>query len=113
MALRTAASATAYIQEEISSARLAVDELKNCIVRAVELVNSSKQKDHLYGVAGDILFIAPRALYKLENNINAAALACDKWDYEQLRQVIRPEKVEELERVLDGVRLNIPRRVGK
>lgn len=106
-------ASTAFIQEEISSARLAVDELKNCVVRAIALVNSSKKKDHLYGVAGDIILTAPRVLFKLEQSLSAAALACDKIDYENLRQVIHPDKVAELERVLEDIRLRIPRRVGK
>jgi hypothetical protein len=33
-------------------------------------------------------------------------------DYEELRQILRPEKVDELERVLDDIRINIPRRTG-
>lgn len=112
MANRTAASATAYIQEEISRARLAVDELKNSIVRAIELVNASAKKDHLYGVAGDIIFSAPQSLLKLERSLNAAALAIAKLDYEELRQTIRPDKVDELERILDDVRIKMPRRTG-
>jgi len=109
--LKTAASATAYIQEEISSARLAVDELKNYIVTAIDLVNASTKRDHLYGVAGDIISGAPRALYKLEKSINSAALALDKIDYEELRQTIHPDKVDELERILDDIRLRLPRRI--
>lgn len=112
MANRTAAAPTAFIQEELSRSRLAVDELKNCIVAAMNLVNASSKRDHLYGVAGDIISIAPRALLKLERSVNSAALAVSKLDYEELRQTIRPDKVDELERILDDVRLKLPRRVG-
>jgi hypothetical protein len=40
-------------------------------------------------------------------------MAINKIDYEELRQVIRPDKVDELEAILDEVRLNVPRRTGR
>lgn len=112
MISRTATSATAYVQEELSSARLSLDELKNNIAKAIALINSSAQKDNLYGVAGDIIFSTPRILLELERSLNAAAFGISKLDYEELRQVIRPDKVDELERILDDIRLKLPRRRG-
>lgn len=107
------ASATVYLQEEISDARLYCEELKRHIVRAIELVNASTHKDHLYAIAGDIVYGVPSLLSKLENALNASAMAVNKIDYEELRQILRPEKVDELERVLEEIRLTIPRRTGK
>lgn len=112
MAAKTATSATAYIQDELSTARLAVDELKNGIVKAINLVNASTKRDHIYGVAGDIITSIPQSLVKLEKALNTAALCVSKQDYEELRQTIRPDKVDELERILDDVRLKLPRRTG-
>jgi len=106
------ASATIYIQEELSDARLRCDELKNYIVRALDLVHASNQRDHLYAIAGDIIHAMPETLLKLERALQATALAVNKYDYEELRQILRPEKVDELERVLEEVRLKVPRRTG-
>ena len=105
------ASATIYIQEEISDARLRCDELKHLIVRAVDLVNASGQKEHFYGVAGDIIHAIPESLLKLERALEAAAMAINEIDNNELRQILRPGKVDELERVLDEIRVTIPRRV--
>jgi len=110
--MRRTASATIYIQEELSDARLRCDELKNYIVRAIDLVNASNQRDHLHAVAGDIIRAVPETLLKLERALQATALAVNKFDYEELRQTLRPEKVDELERVLEEVRIRIPRRTG-
>jgi len=107
------ASATIYLQEEVSNARLHCDELKNLAVRGLDLINASRQREHFYSVAGDIIHGVPQALMKLERSLNAAAMAVNKIDYEELRQVLRPEKVDELERVLDEVRMRIPRRTGR
>lgn len=107
------AGATIYLQEEVSNARLHCDELKNLAVRALDLINASQQREHFYSVAGDIIHGVPQALMKLERSLNAAAMAVNKIDYEELRQVLRPEKVDELERVLDEVRMRIPRRTGR
>ncbi len=80
------------------------------MVKALELVNSSSKRDHLYGIAGDIIISIPRALAELEQAINSAAFATSRLDNEELRQVLRPDKVDELERILDDIRLKLPRR---
>jgi hypothetical protein len=112
MATNHTAGATIYIQEELSDARLRCDELKGYIVRVLDLVNESPKKDHFYAVAGDVIEAVPNTLMKLEKALEAAALAMNKIDYEELRQSLRPDKVDELERVLEDVRLKMPRRTG-
>lgn len=112
MASHRTAGATIYIQEELSDARLRADELKNYVVRALDLVHASPQRDHFYAVAGDIIHAVPECMLKLERALQAAAMAVNKFDYEELRQTLRPEKVDELERVLEDVRLRTPRRTG-
>lgn len=106
------ASATIYVQEELSDARLRCDELKNYLIRVLDLVNASDRKDDFYSVAGDVILAAPETLLKLERSLQAAAMAVNKLDYEEIRQIIRPEKVDELERVLENVRMRIPRRLS-
>ena len=106
------ASPIIYIQEELSDARLRCDELKNYLVRTLDLVNSSPQKDHFYAVVGDIIFAAPEALLKLEKALGAVSMAVNKIDFEEQKSLLRPEKVDELERILNDVRINIPKRIG-
>jgi hypothetical protein len=108
MAKNHQAGATIYIQEELSDARLRCDELKNYISKALDLVNASEKKNHFYAVAGDLITTVPDTLLKLEKALEATAMAVNRWDYEELRLTLRPEKVEELERVLDEARLRIP-----
>lgn len=110
---KTATGATVYVQQELSNARLYAEQLKHVIVKALDLVNASERKDHLYAVAGDLIHAAPMTMSKLERSLDTVAMAVNKIDYEELRQVIRPEKVDELERVLEEVRLHIPRRTGR
>lgn len=107
------AGVTVYLQEELSDARLRLDELKGYVARALELVHASNQRDHLYAVAGDIILAIPECVLKAERALEATAMAVNKIDYEELRQVLRPEKVDELERVLEDIRLKVPRRTGK
>jgi len=110
MSTQRYANAMVYVQEELSDARLRCDELKHLMVRALEMVHASKQSDHFYAVAGDIIYAAPQVLTKLEKALDAAAMAVNKIDYEEIRLSIRPEKVDELERILEEVRIKIPRR---
>lgn len=106
------AGATVYLQEELSDARLRCDELKGQIAHALNLVNASSKRDHLYAIAGDLVYGVPQTLLKLEKALEAAAMAVNKIDYEELRQTLRPEKVDELEKVLEEVRIRMPRRTG-
>lgn len=106
------AGATAYLQEELSDARLYCEELKHLITQGLSLINDSTERDHIFAVAGDLIHGIPGLIMGLEHSLNAMAMAVDKIDYEELRQVLKPEKVDELERVLDEIRIRIPRRTG-
>lgn len=101
-----------YLQEELSDARLQCSKLHDLVAKALELVNSSSKKDHIYAVAGDVIYAVPQTLLKLERAVEASAMAVNQMDFEELRQTLRPEKVDELERVLEEVRIRIPRRIG-
>jgi len=111
MAIRTA-NATIYIQEELSDARLRADELKNFIVRALDLVHTSEHRDHFYAVAGDIIHAVPDCMLKLERALQAAAVAVNESDSQELRQILRPQKIDELERVLADMRIRVPKRTS-
>jgi hypothetical protein len=110
MSTQRSANAMVYVQEELSDARLRCDELKHLLVRALEMINASNKSDHFYAVAGDIIYAAPQVITKLEKALSAAAMAVNKVDYEEIRLLIRPEKVDELEKILDEVRMRLPRR---
>lgn len=111
--VRTAAGAISFVQEELARARNLTERLKRDVVKAIGLVHSSSMRDHIYAVAGDVIYDAPKALQELERALDSTAMAVNKLDYEELRQVLRPEKVDELESILEEVRLRIPRRTGR
>jgi wyosine [tRNA(Phe)-imidazoG37] synthetase (radical SAM superfamily) len=113
MSTQRFANAMVYVQEELSDARLRCDELKHLMVRALEMIHASKKSDHFYAVAGDIIYATPQVLTKLEKALDAAAMAVNAIDTNDIRQVLRPEKVDELDRVLDEVRIRMPRRTGE
>jgi hypothetical protein len=106
------ANVSVYIQEELSDARLHCDELKRIVVKVLELINSSQKKDHFYAVAGDLIHAAPMELLKLEKSLDAAAFAVNRLDSEEIKQSLRPEKIDQLEKMLEDIRVNIPRRTG-
>ncbi len=110
---RTASGALAYVQEELAKARNATERLKLDVVKVMSLVQSSGARDQLFAVAGDVIYGVPKAIQDLERALQTAAMAVNHLDYEDLRQIIRPDKVDELESILEDVRMNIPRRTGK
>lgn len=94
-----------YLQEELTDARMRCDQLKKFVDRAVRHISDSPQKDTFYEVAGDLIYGIPDALFRLDKALDATALAAARLDYEELKQSLKPEKVELLEEVLKGVRV--------
>lgn len=104
-ALAKEAGVTVYLMEELTDARLRCDQLKGFVDKAVRLISKSTHRDHFYEVAGDVIYGLPDALFRLDKALDATALAASRLDYEELKQSLKPEKVEELERVLKDVRI--------
>lgn len=108
---KTAAGVSLYLMEELGDARLHCAQLTHYIDLARQIIEKSKAKDHIYEVAGHLLQAIPEHLFKLEKSLQAVALAADRMDYEQIKQELKPDKVEELERVLKEVRIRtVPHR---
>jgi hypothetical protein len=99
------ASATVYLMEELGDARMRCDQLLRYIDKAVKVIEKSSHKDHFFEVAGDLIRGIPETVFKLHKALEAVALAANRIDYEEIKQDLRPEKVEELERVLKDVRV--------
>jgi len=104
-ALDKKAGITVYLMEELTDARLRCDQLKKFVDQAIRLIAGSTHRDHFYEVAGDLIYGLPDALFRLDKALDATALAASRLDYEELKASLRPEKVEELERVLKDVRI--------
>ncbi len=96
---------TIYLLEELGDARLRCDEVKRYVDKATTLVNNSKAKDHLFEVAGDLIHALPTTLLKLEKALAAAAMAGARLDYESMKGELRPEKADELDQVMEAIRM--------
>lgn len=103
-----------YLMEEMTDARLRCEQLKHYVAEAADLVSKSDHRDHFWEVAGHLMQGIPESLFKLDKALSAAALAAGKLDHEALKQNIRPEKADELERVLEDARIRyVQRRSGE
>jgi len=94
-----------YLQEELGDARLRAQQLTQHIKSALDLVEKSSHRDHFFEVAGHLIHGIPDVAFKLGKALDAAALAAAKLDYEEIKQGLKPEKVEELEAALEETRL--------
>jgi hypothetical protein len=99
------AGATVYLMEELGDARMRCDELVRYVEETVRLIEDSPHRDHFYEVAGHLLHAGPLTLFKLQKALQAVALAANRIDYEEIKQDLRPEKVKQLENVLQDVRI--------
>ncbi len=77
---KTASSQAAWalIMEGVTQARLESHRLRHLVNRTLSLVESSKQKEHLYQVAGDVIVGCPSRLDGLDLALDRTALALAK-----------------------------------
>jgi hypothetical protein len=99
------AGAITYLVEELSDARVRCDQLLRYIADATKIVENSPQKEAIFEAAGHLVQAVPTTAFKLHKALQAVALAASRIDYEELKQDLRPEKVEQLENVLEDVRI--------
>ena len=71
-------AAWALLTEGVTRARVEAHRLQHLLGRAQKLVEGSKQKEHLYTVAGDIIEAAPQRLEQLNVALDRTALALSK-----------------------------------
>ena len=110
MARNRQSSVTTFVQEELSDARLRAEELKVAIQKALDLIEASRAKDHLYEVAGHLITDVPVKLVKLIRALDATAYAINGLDSQELKYSLRQDKLDALDQVLEEVRVKIPRR---
>jgi hypothetical protein len=103
-------SITVFLVEELGDARVRCEQLKKYMDEATGLIEKSPQKDHFFEVAGHLMHGIPEVLMKLEKALQAASMAASRIDYEEIKEQLKPEKVEELEKALEDIRIRRPHR---
>jgi hypothetical protein len=103
--VKVASGISVFITEELGDARLRCNQLKDYINEATSLIEKSDQRDHFFEVAGHLLHGIPDTLMRMDKALSAAAMAMAKWDYEEIKEDLRPEKAEQLEDALKDVRV--------
>jgi hypothetical protein len=107
---KEASGISVFLLEELGDARLRCAQLKKYIDEAVALIDKSEHRDHFFEVASHLIYGIPDTLLRLDKALSASALAASKMDYEEIKDDLRPEKVEQLERALEEVRIRRVRR---
>jgi hypothetical protein len=109
----TSAGVLIYLVEELGDARLRCAQLKALKEDVVGIIEASEHKEEIFEVAGHLIQSIPDVIFRLDKALDAAAIAAARLDYEELKQNVRPEKVDELDQVYDDVRLRyVQRRSG-
>lgn len=104
--------ALVYVIEELGDARMRADQLFRYIEEATKLIEASPNKEAILETAGHIVEGIPKAAFKLNKALQAVALGVARIDYEEIKQDLRPSKVEELEKVLQDVKIKQVRRMS-
>lgn len=110
---KVATGISVFLLEELGDARLRCAQLKKYVDDAVQLVEKSADRDHIFEVAGHLLHGIPDVLLRMDKALSAAAMAAARLDYEEIKEDLRPEKVDELENALEEVRIRRVQRRSK
>jgi hypothetical protein len=101
---KEASGISVFLLEELGDARLRCGQLKRYLDEAVNLIEKSAQRDHFFEVAGHLIYGIPETMLRMEKALHAAAMAAAKWDYEMIKDELRPEKADQLEAALEEIR---------
>lgn len=71
----TSEAAWALLTEGVLASRLETHRLRRMLNRALSLVEASKQKDHFYQIAGDLIVAMPDRMDILERTLDRTSLA--------------------------------------
>lgn len=104
-AAKEASGAHIFLAEEIGDARLRCAQLKKYIDRALQLIEKSPQRDHFFEVAGNLINNIPDTLLRLDKALGASAMAISRMQFEEIKDELLPEKVDELESALEDTRV--------
>lgn len=110
---RQASAMSVFLLEELGDARLRCSQLKKYLEEATTLIDASQNREHFFEVAGHLLYGIPDTLMKMEKALHAAAMAAARWDYEDIKDDLLPEKADQLEAALEDVRVRRVRRQTK
>ena len=99
------ASISVFLLEELGDARVRCAQLKKYVDEATDLIEKSPHRDHFFEIAGHLIHGIPDVMFRMEKALQAASLAAGRIDYEELKEQLKPEKVEELEKALEDVRI--------
>lgn len=109
------AGATPYLVEELGDARLRCAELVRYIENVRQILGRLDRDDldKVYELGGHLIDVIPETLFKLEKALQAVALSVNKIDTDELKKELAVPKVEQMERVLDEVRVHPFRRMSE
>jgi len=102
---KTSSGISVFLLEELGDARLRFARLKQYLDEATVLIEKSGKREHIFEVAGQLLYGIPDTLAKLGVSLDTAAMAAARFDYEEIKDAIQPEKVDQLELALKDVRV--------
>lgn len=103
--VKTASGAVIFLVEEIGDARLRCAQLKAYLKEATDLIEKSEHRDEIFEMAAHLIHGIPDTVFKMEKAMDAAAMSAARLDYEEIKQSLKPEKADELETILEDVRL--------
>ena len=91
----------ALLVEGVSSARVEAYRMRHLLNRALQIVDSSIARDHLYQVAGDIIAGFPERLQRLELVLDRTSLALSKMGETHLKERLPLSERELVEESLE------------
>lgn len=88
-----------FLLKEVSDSLATTHKVKTLLNRAIEIVNASEEKEHIYQVAGDIIINLPKKLDRLENTLTKILYFLNIYMRKDLRTFLSVEDKSEIDEI--------------
>ncbi len=92
----------ALISGGVNEARVETHRLRQLVQKALDLVESSSEKEHLYQVAGDVIMAIPSRIQAVERQLDGLGYALSLMGREHLRERLPVSDRAMIETTVEG-----------
>lgn len=92
----------ALITGGVNAARVEAHRLHQMVEKALQLIEKSPQKEHLYQVAGDLIVGLPKYLTELENQLDETSYALSVMGRDHLKDRLSLSRRNKVDQTVEG-----------
>ena len=90
----------AVFREASSKSKKAMSELEDIVDKAIELIEESEEKDHIYSKAGDMISRTPDLLDEINKGLDIISYTSSRIDQKKLKNKVPADTKQYIDKVI-------------